>query len=83
MGSCTGGNVLLQPFLQEAVDQLLARLQLVLELSPLLAQDNPILAGLVLHGHESPLHLLLLSCQLLLGCSELFCAVALHVLEER
>ena len=80
---CTGGNVLLQLLLQEAVDQLLARLHVVLELSLMLVQDRPVLGGLVLYGRQRPLHLLLPTGQLLLGSSELFSAASLDVLEKR
>lgn len=65
------------------MDQLLARLHVVLELSLLLVQDRPVLGGLVLYGRQRPLHLLLPTGQLLLGSSELFSAASLDVLEKR
>lgn len=65
------------------MDQLLARLHVVLELSLLLVQDRPVLGGLVLYGRHRPLHLLLPTGQLLPGSSELFSAASLDVLEKR
>lgn len=83
VGSLTGGNVLLQFLLQEAVDQLSARLHAAPELCLLLVQDGPVQGGLLLHGHQSPLRLLLPAGQLLPGCPELFGAARLDALGKK
>lgn len=81
--SLTGGNILLQLVPQEGVDQLLARLQVVLQLLLLLLQNHPVLRGLLQHSCVSLLHLLLTAGQLLLGLLELLSAASLDTLVKR
>ena len=81
--SLTGGNVLLQLVSQEAVDQLLARLHVVLQLGPVLLQDSPVQRSLVLHDRQSLFYLRVPAWELLVGRPELLGAAGLHALQQR